>query len=169
MKKLPARLIFLVIFTLLLFVSARTYSFAQSSTDTPCGNPYPIDAPNLYQVSMSSTSATIYFVEPHSDFDSYSIFYGLTQDANSYSVTFNQGRVGSANKYTINDLYPKTTYYFKMAANNGCATGPLSLTVSSNPKKPVTLPVAGPGNVILGVGVGGILIFLTGIALLFII
>ncbi len=152
----------IALFFLLSFMPQN--SFAQD-----CGQDTPKDAPNLYQVSVSSTSATLYFAQPTSKFDGYSISYGLTQSADTYSVSFNMGVLKGAVKYTINDLFPKTNYFFKVRAKNGCTAGPWSSTVSTNIKGAGSLPVTGPNNLILGIGMGGVALTLAGIfALLFI-
>ncbi|OGH03129.1 MAG: hypothetical protein A2798_01725 [Candidatus Levybacteria bacterium RIFCSPHIGHO2_01_FULL_37_17] len=136
-------------------------SFAQECSATP-----PADAPNLYSVSMSSSSATLYFVQPTSAFDGYVISYGLTSSADAYSVKFSMGKIDGAVKYKVNDLFPKTNYFFKVLATNGCATGPWSSTVSTNLASAAGLPEAGPNATILGLGIGGIAIVLLGIAVL---
>lgn len=148
------------IFCLLLFL----FSFSPiSSFAQECGQQAPSDAPNLYQVSMSSSSATLYFAQPTSQFDGYSIFYGLTPSADAYSVSFKMGVLNGAVKYTVNDLFPKTNYYFKVRATNGCAAGPFSSTVSTNIKGAGNLPETGPSNTFLTIGVGGLALMFVGI------
>lgn len=128
----------LAILSLFLFLSVGASS-ANAQTAV-CEKQAPLEAPNLYQVSKSSTSATLYFVEPSSEFTGYTISYGLDAAAASYSISFNQGRLGGATSYTINDLYQGSTYYFKVRANNGCAAGPWSANISNVS----TLPETGP-------------------------
>lgn len=140
--------------------------FPKDSFAEDCTNSAPDYAPNLYSVSMSSSSATLYFVQPPTVFDGYIISYGLTQSADAYSVKFNMGSTTGAIKYTVNDLFPKTNYFFKVRANNGCATGPWSTTISTNIAGAGNLPEAGPNSTILGLGIGGIALVLFGIAVL---
>lgn len=164
MKLLLNKWLYLLLFPLLFFlISAHTSVYAQTPTPVTCGKEIPADAPNLYQVSKSSSSATLYFVEPASSFDGYTISYGLTSGADTYNTTFSGSRTGTATNHTVNDLTPKTTYYFKVRANNGCATGPYSSVLSSLG----VLPTTGPNNTILGLGVGGIFLVLAGFALFF--
>lgn len=144
-KFLFGRLIYLTLFILLLLSVTHSSTFAQgTTTDNSCKNEYPAYPPNLYQVSMSSSSATVYFVEPPTLFDGYTISYGLSQNADTYNVSYNQGHLDGANKYVIHDLYPKMEYFFKVRADNGCAPGPWSAVLSTKPKE---LPVTGPSNV----------------------
>lgn len=131
-----------------------------------CSLTAPADAPNLYSVSMSSSSATLYWVQPTSFFDSYTVSYGLTPSADAYSSILNMGKIDGAVKYTVNDLFPNTNYYFKVLASNGCATGPWSETISTNLKGAGNLPETGPNVAILGIGIGGIALTLIGIAVL---
>lgn len=140
-------------------VPTATPTAVPTSTPGPpsCSYAYPTEAPNLYQVSSSSGSAYLWFVEPISQFDGYTISYGLTQDAESYNYTFKQGRVGAALEYTINDLTPGSLYYFKIRANNGCAPGPWSNVLNSNNSiVSGTLPATGPGNLFTVLGIGGV-------------
>ena len=150
---------FVVLFSLLSI-------FPRVSNAQDCASVVPTDAPNLYQVSASSSSATLYFVQPTSAFDGYTISYGLSQSADAYSVTFSMGILDGAVKHTVNDLFPQTNYYFKVRANNGCASGPWSSTVSTNIKGASSLPVTGPQNTILGLGIGGIALTLIGVFVL---
>ncbi|OGH11637.1 MAG: hypothetical protein A3B38_02885 [Candidatus Levybacteria bacterium RIFCSPLOWO2_01_FULL_36_13] len=115
---------------------------------------------------MSSFSATLYFVQPSTAFDGYTISYGLTQSADAYSVKFNLGVLDGAVKYTVHDLFPQTNYFFKVRANNGCAAGPWSTTISTNVASASSLPETGPNITILGIGIGGIALVLLGIGVL---
>lgn len=164
MKLLLNKWFYLLLFPLLFFlISAHIPAYAQTPTPVTCDKEIPADAPNLYQISKSSASATLYFVEPVSQFDGYTISYGLTSSADTYNTTFSGSRTGAATSRTINDLTPETTYYFKVRANNGCATGPYSPVLSSLS----ILPATGPSSSILGLGIGGIFLVLAGFALFF--
>jgi hypothetical protein len=142
--------------------------FPRSVFADDCGYEVPSAAPDLYQVSASSSSATLYFAQPNTTFDGYIISYGLTESADAYSVTFPMGYLNGAVKYKVNDLFPKTNYFFKVRAVNGCAAGPWSATKSTNIKNASSLPEAGPSNAIIGLGIGGVILALIGIGLLFI-
>jgi len=107
-----------------------------------CSSVAPTDAPNLYQVVAVKDTATLYFAPPTSSFDGITISYGLDSNADTYNTTFSQGNTGAAIKNTVGSLTPNTKYYFKVRANNGCATGPWStvLSTSGNSTPPVTGP-----------------------------
>ena len=142
-----------------------TTSSNTSNNGTPgpfvCTKTYP-SAPELYAITQeSSGSATLYFVQPASAFDGFTISYGLTSSADSYNVTFAQGSSIAAIKYTINYLTSDKTYYFKVRANNGCATGIWSSTQTINSNTNF-LPEVGPGSSFLLTAIGGFLMLVVG-------
>lgn len=103
--------------------------------------------PNLYQVTRTKTQATLSFTPLNDQIKSYTIIYGLTANDERYSVTFLYGRSPIGINYTINNLDPAFSYFFKIRANNTCGTySPWSNWVGDNylpgGAKPTTL-VAG--------------------------
>ncbi len=147
-------------FIFFILLSLGSLRFASADE---CGSQTPADAPNLYQVMMSSSSATLYFAQPTSLFDGYVISYGLTPTADSYSSIYPQGPTEGANKYTVNDLFPKTNYFFKVRATNGCAAGPWSQILSSNIAGASALPETGPSDIFKFLGIGASALILTGL------
>jgi len=137
---------------------------ASIATGPPaCNDTTPAAAPSLYQVVAHETSADLYIAPPNTVYDGFTISYGLSAEAIDYSLHVNQGAVGSAIKYTINDLTKNTVYFFKVRATNGCASGPWSGVVSSqNSSNLKTLPATGPGSLML-IGVFGSLVTIVGL------
>lgn len=136
------------------------------NSNAGCRDTAPTEAPNLYQLSVAKTSVTLFFTPPNTSFDGFIISYGTTFDANSYTARFSQTATGGAIRYTINDLNPKTTYYFKVQATSGCAVGPASGVLSTqNTTNSSKLLEAGPGNVLFIGGMTGLFSILLGIAL----
>jgi hypothetical protein len=133
------------------------------SSSSSCSNQAPTDAPSFYQVQWNKTSATLFFVQPATQFDGYTISYGLNPSASNYSVSFQQGYSTGAIQYTINDLQPKTGYYFKVRAKNGCAAGPWSEVRNVNVTNSVS--AAGPGNLAMLLGAGGFSLIVLGACL----
>lgn len=166
----------LSVLLLISFVISPRIVLADDCTDTA-----PASAPNLYSVTSSGTAATLYFAPPANGYNGFAISYGLTGSADNYSTSFQQGVSGTAVQYTINDLAPDTTYYFKVRATNGCASGEWSNVMSTTsdtsvtdgssgatitPVATVRVPVTGPWDgalMTLGAGAllaGGLGIFL---------
>ena len=143
---------------------------SSGSTTPSCGAIQPSGAPDLYQVNVTKTTATLFFSPPSAGpFDGYTIFYGLTQSADSYSVSFSQNQTLAANMYTINDLLANKTYYFQVRATNGCAVGPWSaIRASGYPATALkTLPATGPSDFFMKLGFWGIAVALAGAVLVF--
>lgn len=128
------------------------------TTPTTCQSASPKNAPGLYQINMIQDTAVLYFAPPNDTYDGFTISYGLTQSANSYTTHFSQGASSGAISYTVNSLTPKSTYYFKVRADNGCAPGPWSQVVTPLTK----LPVTGPNDIFITIGMSALGIFLTG-------
>jgi hypothetical protein len=148
-------------------VATTTTSSSSSSNNsgTPsnsCSETAPNNAPNFYQVNWNKTSATLYFTQPADVFDGYIISYGLNSNANNYSVSFTQGSTTGAIKYTVNNLSSDLGYYFKVRAVKGCAAGPWSVVRSVNAN---AVPVAGPGNLTMILGAGGLSLIIVGMCL----
>jgi hypothetical protein len=104
-------------------------SNAVSTTNDPtqanstCSNTMPVSAPHLYQIDATQDSATLFFAPPPGDITGYVIEYGTTVDANQHAVTHNHSDKSGAVSYTVNNLFPNLTWYFKVKAQNGCASG----------------------------------------------
>lgn len=133
---------------------------APTPASPQCTNTAPSSAPNLYQVVAANSTATVYFSPPSSSFDGFTITYGLDANADTYNATLSQGNTGAAVKYTINSLTPNTKYYFKVRANNGCATGPWSNVMSSTGQS--SLPVTGSMDFVY-LGLGALLLIFGGL------
>ncbi|HUD44060.1 MAG TPA: Ig-like domain-containing protein [Patescibacteria group bacterium] len=143
-----------------------------SSGPPSCGNSIPTGAPNLFEVDMGIDSATLSFAPPNTQFDSYTILYGLTSAANDYNATLSQGPSGGVVQYTVNDLTAGDKYYFSVRANNGCAPGPASSVLSgttlydgTQASSSGTLLLAAGSNLAIIVGVGGTLCSMIGFVL----
>ncbi len=106
------------------------------STPKPqeCSNSAPTGLPNLFQVSASDNTVTVYFAPVSGQDSGYTISYGINNNADSYTTSFNYTDKGGAVPYTINYLFPGT-WYFKVRGQNGCMpgewSGVMSVKVSS--------------------------------------
>lgn len=102
---------------------ATTSSATSSPVSSPCDpSTQRPTAPDLFQISTAPSKATLYFT-PVAQASGYIISYGLTSDANQYSVEFEYSDRSGTIPYTIQDLSKESTYYFKVRGKNNCAGG----------------------------------------------
>lgn len=102
-------------------------SARQSRSSGKCHTLSPAGAPDLFEIRVTSTTAQLFF-SPLSDIDTYAITYGLQPGANDYAVTFPSSKTG-VGSFTINDLTPNQTYFFKVHGLRGCAPSKWSNTM----------------------------------------
>lgn len=114
-------------------------SSGNNSSSPSCSAQTPSGAPDLFQISTSPTTATLYFtsVNPATG---YIISYGLNSQANQYSTSFDYTNGNGAVSYTIGNLDSGTIYYFKVQAQNNCAVGAWSQTISEISTGSITTP-----------------------------
>jgi len=129
--------------------SSSSSSSTTSSTSTPvCIDTPPTNNPDLFQIDRSGSSATLYFTPVNDYLSYYYIAYGLSPGDEQFGVSFPSGLSSGVISYTINELNPNATYYFKVRGGNGCAPGGWSNSKESNSthsNKSPMLPNAGNG------------------------
>ena len=97
-----------------------------------CGDDKPSHAPELFQLNTTNSTATLYFTPVNDNTSKYFIAYGTRWVGDEeYGVEFNQGAYTGVLNYTVGDLAPNTTYYFKIRAGNGCMPGDWSNSLSA--------------------------------------
>ena len=103
-------------------------SAAACSDTTPTGN-----TPWLYEANASSgNSITLRFTNWQTPVDHFALEYGI--NSNNYQYAADNIGGNGTNIYTVNYLNPNTTYYFRVRAGNGCATGSWSNEISAKTK-----------------------------------
>lgn len=107
-------------------VATNSQSNTQQTIDNfiqRCDDISPYGKPEIYQINRNQDRAHIYFA-PISNIKEYIIAYSLVYGGEDYNATFaiNSNPTGAL-KYTINNLNPKLTYYFKVKGKNGCNVG----------------------------------------------
>lgn len=122
---------------------------SSSRSSSSCDSQTPQSTPNLFQISTSPESATLYF-SPSSPTTKYKIGYGTTSEANQNEESFDYSDTSGVISYTVKNLEPGTEYFFKVQAKNKCANGQWSntlagvttsnITQSSAEQKSITLP-----------------------------
>jgi Concanavalin A-like lectin/glucanases superfamily/Carboxypeptidase regulatory-like domain/Fibronectin type III domain len=108
--------------------SSSGSSTSNSSTTKTCSDTTP-GTPNLFQISTSPNSATLYF-SPATNSTGYIVSYGNSPSANQHAVSFDYTDKSGAIPHTIQQLTQNTPYYFKVQAKNNCQTGNWSQTLS---------------------------------------
>ncbi|MDO8611030.1 MAG: ice-binding family protein [bacterium] len=123
--------------------TSNSNSTSNTSTSTNiCIDIAPTNSPNLFQIDRTGSKATLYFTPVNDHLSYYYIAYGLSPGDDRYGVTFTAGLSKGVVSYTINDLNPNLTYYFKVRGGNGCTPGGWSNNKESNSKNP-SLPNTG--------------------------
>lgn len=159
--------LFIIIFFLgVFFAAASSKVFAQELGQIVCSSAIPVVSPNLYKVDTTHTSATIFFTAPQDTITAYTVSYGLTQDATGYTTQFVESPQNGNIIFTLSNLLPDATYFFKVRSENNCAHGPWSAIRESNYPFSIgpRLPTTGQTNYFLWIGLAGAVSTFVGIA-----
>lgn len=98
-----------------------------------CDNPKPSPAPDLFQINTSLTEITLYFTPNNGNATYYMVSFGLSFFDDQFSGIFPViGSNKGVQNLTISHLAPNTTYFFRVRAGDGCATGDWSNTFEVN-------------------------------------
>lgn len=125
--------------------ASSSSSSSSSSTSTPvCVDFAPTNNPYLFQIDRAGSTAVLHFTPVNDYLTYYYIAYGLSPGGEEFGVSFPASLTSGVVSFTINDLNPNLTYYFKVRGGNGCAPGGWSNNKESNSKNPL-LPNAGMG------------------------
>ncbi|HSX19447.1 MAG TPA: fibronectin type III domain-containing protein [Candidatus Saccharimonadales bacterium] len=108
--------------------TARDYNVTTVDPDGPptapgCNDQAPTSAPTIFTAQSDVSSATLNFA-PATPSSYYYIAYGTNSDNFQYGVKYNTDYNKGQLSYTVTGLTQHTSYYFKIRAGNGCATGP---------------------------------------------
>jgi hypothetical protein len=94
-------------------------------------------APWLHSaIAQNGSSILLYFAAADEPTDHYALEFGTKSGEYPYGST-NIGGKGTGT-YLVQSLQPDTTYYFRVRAGNGCATGSWSNELSAKTKKLVS-------------------------------
>ncbi|HRN70850.1 MAG TPA: fibronectin type III domain-containing protein, partial [Candidatus Woesebacteria bacterium] len=103
--------------------SSSSQQISYVSRPPSCDDIQPEYAPKLFQINTTHNAATLYFAPSGRNTTKYVISYGHTPGEELYGVEYNESSLHSALTYTIYELKPNTTYYFKIRGGNGCMPG----------------------------------------------
>lgn len=93
------------------------------SSAASCSDTVPSRVPDLFQIDMNNTQATLYYVPAGKPNNKYAVIYGFKSGEERFGSEFNQSNSDGVLSYTINSLVPNTTYYFRIRGGNGCMPG----------------------------------------------
>ena len=110
--------------------SQSSGSSGSSSSSNTCTSQAPSSAPNLYEIDVTGTTATLFFSPAGSPYDSHYISYGQGTDSEGYGANFSTSQSTGALYYVVRELSSNTVYTFKVRGGNGCKPGPWSNTMS---------------------------------------
>jgi hypothetical protein len=96
-----------------------------------CSDSVGTGTPDLFEITTTNTSATLYFAPPNPPYSSFYVEYSRDPNTWEYGTTFPQSYSSGVLQYTISMLAPNTKYYFSIRSGNGCATGAWSNTMSA--------------------------------------
>lgn len=108
--------------------SGNSDSRSSSPSAPSCTDQAPHNAPDLFQINVKDTQATLYFA-PASGANTYFISYGNGENTHMYGVEFETGYSSGVLAYTINHLSPNNPYSFIVRGGNGCMPGNWSNTM----------------------------------------
>jgi photosystem II stability/assembly factor-like uncharacterized protein len=94
----------------------------QSARPWVCATSAPSSIPDLFQIDAATDKAKLYFSPVMNDTDRYYISFGLKPGDMQFGTEVVSNASGVMS-YTIDHLSPRSTYYIRVRAGNGCATG----------------------------------------------
>jgi photosystem II stability/assembly factor-like uncharacterized protein len=112
------------------------HSVASETSGGPiCLGSSPIGNTELFQITSTKTSATLFFTPLRNNINSYLVFYGFEKGDQRFGTKFEYGPSNGVVRYTVNDLTPNTQYSFQVVPINNCIPGIASnwLTIKTSP------------------------------------
>ena len=88
-----------------------------------CNDSQPSNAPDLFQIDVENSQATLYFVPVSNRVSNHYISFSEKQNEYMYGVETNHGQASGVQSFTIRMLSPDKIYYFKIRGQNGCMPG----------------------------------------------
>lgn len=113
--------------------TTSTNNLSQPSSPQ-CTDAVPTATPYLYSANAQSVSSILleFHIDNHENITHYALEYGYKSGNYIFSgVNIGQKEISS---YIVRNLTPSNTYYFRIRAGNGCATGNWSNEISAKTK-----------------------------------
>ncbi len=118
-------------------ISANNTQGKTNPLEAPkCNNEKPKGIPDLFQIDTKDTTAKLFFTPVYDSDSSYYISFSEDPSAEKHGALATLKKEG-VQSYDIFFLQPNRTYYLKVRAQNGCATGEWSpiMTFTTNRKR----------------------------------
>lgn len=103
--------------------SSGTSSQASGSSAPTCDTLKLTDAPDLFQIDVTSTDATLFYTPIHQGVTDYVIGYSTKSNGFEHAIGTDQGDYSGVIHYTVKNLKPNTSYYFRVRGQKGCMPG----------------------------------------------
>lgn len=111
------------------------------ATSNFCSYLPPKTVPDLFQIDVTDTNATLYFTPLVSDVTNYYVSYGFSSGEERFGTFTDLAASTGVHAFTINELSPNSTYYFKVRPYNSCMPGEwsnhLKVTTAKQPGQTV--------------------------------
>ena len=101
--------------------SSSTSSTSVANSAPSCSDSRPASVSDLFQIDAKGGSAKLFFT-PISNIDSYYVSYSAKPTAEEHGTLATLASEGVQN-FSVSQLKPNTTYYFKVRGQNGCMPG----------------------------------------------
>ncbi len=132
-------------YTVLSYSPSQSNSSNNNSSSGPPGPPACTDTPptinpDLFEIRTKKGSAQLFYTPSNSQVTGYAVLYGFKKgDERFGAITSTLNGNNGVQNFTINALEPKKTYYFEVAAINGCTISPWSewVPVQANKNKTI--------------------------------
>lgn len=106
-----------------------------------CSETKPSGTPELFQVDVKNSQATLHFTPVSSNVNHYYVRYGTGTNTEEFGVQFDKLSDNGVQSFTISDLQPNTQYTFVVRGGHGCMPGDWSnqMSVTTNTSAQTTL------------------------------
>lgn len=111
--------------------SGSSSSASDSQPPKSCNDTRPGGAAQLFQIVREAKTATLFITPGDNPYTKFIVFYGVNENTNQYSSSFEYRHAKGVISYTVRELDPSAAYSFKVQVLNGCRSGDFSNTLKA--------------------------------------